>query len=137
MKRGKTKRQAATLAEVMIGLTVFSLFALAILGTLIQAARLEQNEAEHTRITLLAQALLERNIDRSRGYQGFHSLANIALTASDQIGYLYARRVSDLSAGLKKITVSVYRADPADPSQLASAQPKALTLSVTVGEPHP
>ena len=133
-------KQGATLAEVMIGLLVFAIFTLAITATLIQAARLEQKEEENTHVTFVAQRLIEQRVDEARTPTGYANLANVPVSPAPEAGFLYQQEVVELTPGLKKITVSLFYVDRENPAVVDAGRPRggeALTLGVTVGEPHP
>lgn len=133
-------KNGATLAEVLIGLALFIVFSLAILAVLIQSAKLDRREEENTAISALGQMLLEERINQARTMQGYQSLANAGLSPSGDPGFLYDAEVVDVSDGLKKVTVTVYFADPDSPGVRDARRPRngqALTLSVILGEPHP
>jgi hypothetical protein len=60
------------------------------------------------------------------------------MTPTSDPGYLYEQLVSDMPMRMKKITVTVFYADPSNPSVPDSSRVhggRALTLSVVVVEP--
>lgn len=133
-------KNGATLAEVLIGLALFIVFSLAILAVLIQSAKLDRREAENTAISALGQMLLEERINRARTMEGYQALAGVGLSPTGDPDFLYDAEVVDVSDGLKKVTVTVYFADPDSPGVRDATRPRsgqALTLSVILGEPHP
>ena len=138
MARFLRKNEASTLAEVLIGMVVLTLVVLAVLGILIQSSYLEQNDTEQTEVLALAQGLLETQVDEARVLESFRSLESVSMTPTSDPGYLYEQRISDMPMRMKKITVTVFYADPNNPSVPDSSRVhggRALTLSVAVVEP--
>lgn len=130
--------QASTLAEVLIGMVVLTLVILAVLGILIQSSYLEQTDSEQTEVLALAQGLLEARVDEARVLENFHSLSSVSITPCEDPNYLYEQSVRDLPMGVKKITVSIFYANPNDPSVPDPNREhggRALTLSVSLAEP--
>jgi Tfp pilus assembly protein PilV len=114
--------RGSTLAEVIVGLLVFSLFALAILGMLARAAELSQRDAEINQVNQLCTGLLEQTLIVAREAQGYQDLASSPLRAAPDPRYLYAVDVREWTQGhealnLKKVQVLLYYADPGDPDQ--------------------
>lgn len=117
-----------------------TLVVVGVLGLLVQSAYLEQTDQEQTTVLALTQGLLEERVDEARVLEGYANLNSIPLSPTSEPGYLFEQTVRELGLGVKKITVSVYHADPADPATADESRPhggKALTLSVSVGEPTP
>lgn len=115
-------RRGATLAEIMMGLLVFSLFSMAVLGMLARAAELSQRDAELNQVNQLCTGLLEQALIAARSPQGYQDLASTGLVTAPDPHFLYALDVhaetrghEDL--GMKKIQVMLYYADPGDPDQ--------------------
>ena len=122
----------------MVGLALFAVASLAILGLVIQSAKLDVKEEENTQITALAQQLLEREVDRARTFEGFDELDNVTLSPTDDPAYLYEETVTEVSRGLKKVTITLYFADPANPTSPDPSRPRGgecFTLSTILGEP--
>lgn len=135
-----SERRGAALSEVMIGLALFAMFSLAVMGVLIQSARLDAQEQENTQLTALAQRLVEERIDTAREYQGYHSLSGVSVSPTSDPHFLYTADIIDVSEGLKKLTVTIYHADPDNPTVVDSSRARggeSITLSVVVGEPNP
>lgn len=123
----------------MIGLALFAMFALAITGLLIQAARLDAQEEVNTQVTAVAQQLLEEQIDKAREYDGYDNLQNVVLGPTSDSQFLYSQKTTELAPGLKKVQVSLFFADPEDPTSVDTSRPRhgeSLTLSVVLGEPN-
>ncbi|MFA7482239.1 MAG: hypothetical protein WC314_17160 [Vulcanimicrobiota bacterium] len=130
--------RASTLAEVLIGMVVLSIAVLALLGILIQSSYLDRADATSTEVLAIAEGLLEVSLAQVQDRDGFQGIAAISLTPADNPDYLYERRVSELTSGLKKLSISLYYADPGDPTlpdPQRGQDGHALTLSVTVTEP--
>lgn len=124
----------------MIGLALFAMFSLAILGLIIQSAKLDAQEEENTQLSAVAQQVLESEVDRGRTIKGYSELTDVALKPTTDSRFLYRETVREVTPGLKKITVTLYHANPTDPDAIDATRPRqgeALTLSVIVGEPHP
>lgn len=122
----------------MVGLALFAVASLAILGLIIQSAKLDVKEEENTQISAVAQQLMELEVDKARDHEGYDSLANVLLTPTSDPDYLYEETVTDVSDGLKKVTVTLYYADPNNPNTADITRPKAgecFTLSTIIGEP--
>lgn len=131
-------RKASTLAEVLIGMVVITLVVVAVMGILIQSSYLEQNDTEQTEVLALAEGLLEARVDEARVLENFQELSSISLTPCGDPDYLYDQTVTDMALGMKKITISVYYADPKDPTQPDPTRVhggRAITLSVALAEP--
>ena len=130
----------ATLSEVMIGMALFAVFSLAVLGLVVQTAKLDAQEEENTQLTAVAQQVVELEVDKARLYDGYQALKDVALTPTTDPHFLYQETVSEVTPGLKKITVTLYHAKESDPTKVDTKRARkgeALTLSVVVGEPHP
>ena len=129
---------ASTLAEVLISMVVLTLVVLAVLGILVQSSYLEQNDAEQTEVLALAQGLMEARVDDARVLEGFQDLESISLTPCANPDYLYEQVVADMPLSMKRITISIFFADPDDPSLPDASKSRggqALTLSVVLAEP--
>ncbi|MCA9777519.1 MAG: hypothetical protein KC800_12405 [Candidatus Eremiobacteraeota bacterium] len=138
MVRSSRKIGASTLAEVLISMVVLTLVVLAVLGILIQSSYLEQNDAEQTEVLALAQGLLEAQLDEARVLEQFNALESVSMTPTVDPNYLYEQRVTDMPLRMKKISISVFYADPNNPSVPDASRERggrALTLSVAVVEP--
>jgi type II secretory pathway pseudopilin PulG len=134
----RTNTIASTLAEVLVAMVVLTIVVLAVLGILIQSSYLEQNDVKQTEILALAQGLLESRVDDARVLEGFQDLESIALTPCINPDYLYEQLVSDMPLGMKRISVTIFFADPNNPTQpdpSLSRGGHALTLSVAIAEP--
>lgn len=132
--------RGATLSEVMIGMALFAMFSLAILGLIIQSAKLDAQEEENTQLAAVAQQLLELEVDKARTFEGYAQLTEVTLAPTSDPQFLYRETVREVTPGLKKITVTLFHARQSDPETVDTARPRqgeALTLSVIVGEPHP
>lgn len=124
----------------MIGLALFAMFSLAILGLIIQSAKLDAQEEENTQLSAVAQQVLEREVDRARTYKGYLDLEDITLQPTSDPQFLYSETVREVTPGLKKISVTLYHTRKNDPHTVDNTRPRggeALTLSVIVGEPNP
>ena len=137
---GRRNRFGATLSEVMIGLALFAMFSLAMLGLLIQSARLDSQEEINTQLTALAQRIVEEQIDKARHYEGYQSLADVALTPTSDPKFLYTQTVTDVAGGLKKVSVSLFYSKRDKPTVVDISRPRkgeAVSMAVIVGEPNP
>ena len=143
----KSRTLAATLGEVMVGLGVFALLSLAVVGTLLQTANLDKRDTALTESTFLLDSLMEAQVSRAREFEGFESLEStptgtfVALEANRADGlqkrYLYRVDVEEPVPALKKVVVSVYyRQDNTtnvDPHQ--GQDGRAVSAGTMVSEP--
>lgn len=121
-------------------MVVLALLLTALLGTVIQVAYLERTDEEQTEVLAVVQGLIELRIDEARTPNGFDNLTSHSLAPTPDPGYLWEEEVSDLDLGLKKLTVSLYHADPNNPNIVDASRIRgghAITLSVTLVEPTP
>ena len=136
---GRERRErGSTLAEVMIGMVVLAFVVLAVMGILIQSSYLEQSDTPQTEILALAQGLLEVQLDQARVLEGFRTLESISTTPTSDSSYLYQQQITQMPLHMKKISVSIFYADPTNPNvpNLDRVRGgRALTLSVAVVEP--
>ncbi len=132
--------RSLTIAEALIGMVVLGLLLTAVLGTVIQASYLERTDEEQTEVLAVAQGRIEARIDEARTATGFANLQSQPLTPTPDPGYLWEEELTELDLGLKKLTVSLYHADPNDPTKVDASRIRsghAITLSVTLVEPTP
>lgn len=117
----KTRPQGATLAEAMIGLAIFAMLTLAVVGTLIQTARLDTRDTGLTETTFLADSLLETRLADAREYESYRDLL---ATPSGQYWtldsgradglearYIYRVEINEPMPAMKRVIVSVYHRD--------------------------
>ena len=141
--RAGIHNQAATLAEVIIGLALFAMLSLAVTGTLIQTARLDTKDTTLTESTILADALMESRVSDARNYELYSDLLS---TPEDeywalepdrpdnlQTRYIYRVEVSELNSALKRVIVSVYYSDPAFPTPTPDLDQGQQGVAITVG----
>jgi len=139
MIRGMS-RSGATLAEVIVGLLVFSLFALAVLGMLGMAANLNRRGAEVNQLNQLSQGLMEEAVLAARSQAGYQELKSLSLRPCVDPRYLYALEVEEQTQagealGLKKISVLLYYSDPENPAIVDKRRPQATCLGTQVEAP--
>ena len=137
-KHFNTNLKASTLAEVLIGMAVLTLVVIAVLGILIQSSYLEQTDTEQTRVLAMAEGLVEARVDDARVLENFQNLQSISLTPCVDPDFLYKQVVTEMPLGLKKVSISVFYADPNNPTQPDTSRNRggeALTLSVAIAEP--
>lgn len=103
--------RGSTLAEVIVGILVFSLFALALLGVMGQSVQLNRRGKELQQVHSLTEGYLEELIMLGRTPVGYAALASQALRPCPDADYVYATEVSELNPGLKKVCVMVYHHD--------------------------
>ena len=139
----------ATLAEAIVGLSIFAFLALAVVGVLIQTANLDKKDTQLTQASVLADGLLERQVSRSRVYQNYDQLSStppgvyweFESGRSDQLEtlYIYRLEVTEPIPALKKCVVSLYHRDSDFPSPTVNLQKgrdgHALTLGTIIREP--
>lgn len=124
-RSGPPHRRAATLAEVLVALAVFSLFALAIMSAITQAYRLNAKDAEVSQVTQLANRVVEQSRLVAMSSAGYEALESIQDAPIAETSYLYDVDVVELNPELKKVTVLLRRSD-SDP---------LMTLSTVVSRP--
>lgn len=112
-------RGGATLAEVIVGLLVFSLFAIAVLGMLARAAELSRRDSEINQVNQLCTGIMEQALVAARDAQGYQDLASTGLIVASDPHFLYALDVREWTQGhenmgLKKLQVMLYYVDPDD-----------------------
>ena len=105
----------------MVGILVFSMFSLAVLGMLARAADLSRRDAEINQVNQLCQGYLEETLMVARDPQGYQQLVSLSLRPARDPHFLYALDVEELhqgheTLGLKNLTVLLYHADPGNPS---------------------
>lgn len=141
--------QGSTLAEVIVGLGVFGLLTLAVVGTVIQTSRLDTKDTGMTETTFLADSLLEQRVSDARGYEGFRDLAptpsgqywSLEDERADnlQSHYIYRVDVDLPSPALKRVVVSVFHRDPdfpvPTPDTHKGQSGKAISVGTLVVEP--
>lgn len=139
--------RGATLGEVMVGLGVFAVLSLAVVGTLLQTANLDKRDTVLTESTFLLDSLLESQVSRAREFEGFDDLEStppgsyweLEPSRADglQNRYLYRVDVEEPIPALKKVVVSVYhRRDNTtniDPTKGQSG--RAVSAGTMIGEP--
>jgi hypothetical protein len=139
----------ASLGEVIVGLGVFALLSLAVVGTLARTADLEKRDTGLTETTFLLDSLLEAQVSKSREFEGFSGLASTPdgeyWTLEDdrpdglQQSYLYRVEVEETVPALKKVVVSVYHRKQGiasaeiDPKKGQSG--RAVSAGTRIGEP--
>ena len=126
--------RGASLAEAVIGIAIFAIFALAIVGLLGGSASISQRDGEVNQVTALAQGYLEEAIGRGRQLAGYKDLKDLPDAPTSDPAYRWGRAVQpfygsdtpaeDDLAAMKKITVTIYKNDKAE-----------LTLSTIVNAP--
>ena len=131
--------RGSTLAEVAVGMLVFSLFALALLGVMAQSAQLNRRGRELQQVHSLTEGYLEEAIMVARTPAGYLGLAAQALRPCQDSNYVYSMDVTEPNPGLKKICIMVYHHDPHGTSTaIDPARPNsglALCLSSLVEQP--
>lgn len=141
--------RGATLGEVIVGLGLFSLLTLAVVGVLVQTAYLDTRDTEITETTSLADSLMERRVSAARVYESYDALQSTpagdywTLDAGRADGldgrYIYRVEVTETVPAMKKISVSVYHRDPqATPPAPDTRKPRdgrAVTVGTVVVEP--
>jgi hypothetical protein len=141
--------QGSTLAEVIVGLAVFGLLTLAVVGTIIQTARLDTKDTGLTETTFLADSLLEQRVSDAREYEKFRDLTATpsgqfwALEPERADGlqerYIYRVEVESPSPALKKVVVAVYHRDKdfpvPTPDTHKGQNGMAITVGTLIGEP--
>src|SRR5688572_3496722 len=113
--------KGATLAEIVVGLLVFSLFALAVLAMLGSSAHLNQRGTELNQIHQLSQGIMEEAVMAARSQDGYQQLQSLGLRPCADARFLYALEVEEQTQGtevlgLKKLSVLLYFADPENPA---------------------
>lgn len=137
-RANRLQARASTLAEVLIGMVVLALVVVSVLGILVQSSYLEQTDADQTEVLAIAQGLMETQVDTARTLEGYESLQTVALTPAFNPDFLYSQTITEMPLDMKRISVSVFYADPQNPSIADSSRAReghALTLSVAVAEP--
>ncbi len=132
--------KGATLAEVIVGMLVFSLFALAVLGMLAMAADLNQRDTEINQVNQLSQGLMEEAVMAARSQEGYQQLRPLGLRPCADPRFLYALEVEEQTdgpevLGLKKVSVLLYYTDPANPTVPDPRRPLATCLGTQVEAP--
>ena len=145
----KTRPQGATLAEAMIGLAIFAMLTLAVVGTLIQTARLDTRDTGLTETTFLADSLLETRLADAREYESYRDLL---ATPSGQYWtldpgradglearYIYRVEINEPMPAMKRVIVSVYHRDASasvpTPDIRQGQAGMALSLGTLIAEP--
>lgn len=133
-------RKGATLAEVIVGLLVFTLFALAVLAMLGTSANLNQRGTEMNQINHLSQGLMEEAVMAARSQTGYQKLQSLGLRPCADARFLYALEVEEQTQGpevlgLKKVSVLIYFADPENPAIPDKRRPLATCLGTQVEAP--
>lgn len=141
--------KGTTLAEVIVGLGLFSLLTLAVVGMLVQTAYLESRDTQLTETTMLADSLMERRLSAAREYQNYDALASTPANSfwlldagrSDglEARYIYRVDVVEPIPAMKKLSVSVYHRNGAVPGAAADLNKgrngHALTVGTLIAEP--
>lgn len=131
-------RRGSTLAEVIVGMLVLTVVILAVLGILIQSGKLDQVDTLQTEVLSITQGLIEERVDAGRSLKGFNGLSTTPLSTTSDPALLYKQEVSELSLGLKKVSITTYYADPAKPTKIDPSRPnggQALALSIVLVKP--
>lgn len=105
-------RRASTLAEVALGVAIFSLFVLGLIGVLGRSVHLSRRGREIEQAHQLTQSYLERLISQAREPEGYLRLASIGLSQSYNPDYLYSVDISEVQPGLRRLCVRLYHHDP-------------------------
>ncbi len=143
--------RAATLGEVVIGLAIFAMLTLAVVGTLIQTAQLETKDTSMTEVAMLADALLEQRVSEARDYRAFMELEatpsgeywNLEEDRTDglQHRYLYRVEVEEPTRGLKRVNLSIFYRDSDFPGNVVDSSQgqagQAIALGTILAEPPP
>lgn len=139
----------ATLAEAIVGLAVFAMLTLAVVGTLIQTARLDTKDTGLTETTFLADTLMEKRVADARQYEAYRDL--LATPSGEywalepdradnlQTRYIYRVEINEPMPAMKRVIVAVYHRDPDFPTptpDLDKGQDgMALSLGTLIAEP--
>jgi hypothetical protein len=109
------------LGEAIIGLALFAMLSLAVVGILIQTARLDTKDTGLMETTFLADTLMEKRVSEARQYEAFRDL--LATPAGEywtlepdradelQKRYLYRVEINEPMPAMKRVVVSVYHRD--------------------------
>ena len=139
MDRRNPLHRGATLAEVIFGILIFSIFVFGVLGTLGQSAHLNLRDKEVNQVSTLTQGYLEQTIMLAHSKSGYYALTHQGYTAANDSDFIYALDVSQPMPGSKKVAVLLYYHDPSDgPLVVDPRRPNsglALCLSTLVIEP--
>lgn len=141
--------QGTTLAEVIVGLGLFSLLTLAVVGMLVQTAYLDTRDTQLTETTLLADSLMEQRVSAAREFEHYQGLLSTPagefwlLDSGRADGldarYIYRVDVVEPIPAMKKITVSIYHRDPDFPAPTANTSKgrrgHAMTVGTALAEP--
>lgn len=138
-----SRNSGATLAEAIIGLSVFAMLSLAVVGTLIQVAHLDTRDTGLTETTFLADGLMEKRVSDARRYESYRDLLTTpsgnywALDSERPDGlhkrYIYRVEVNEAMPALKRIVVSVYHRDGDFPVPTPDTGKGNQGLAVSVG----
>lgn len=129
------------MAEIVVGLLVFSVFALAVLAMLGSSANLNQRGTELNQINQLSQGLMEQAVMAARSQAGYQQLQSLGLRPCPaDPRFLYALEVDEQTQGtevlgLKKVSVLLYFADPENPAIPDQRRPLATCLGTQVEAP--
>jgi hypothetical protein len=138
-----SRRQGTTLAEAIIGLGVFAMLTLAVVGTLIQTARLDSKDTGLTETTFLVDSLMERRVADARKYEAYRDL--MATPSGEywalepdrpdglQTRYIYRVEVEEPITAMKRVVVSIYHRDPVFPVPTPDTNKGRQGLAVSVG----
>ena len=137
------------MGEAIVGLAVIAMLSLAVVGTLIQTARLDTRDSGLTETTFLADALMEARVSDAREYERYRDLLATPSgqywllddNRPDQLQkrYIYRVEVSEPMPALKKVVVSVFHRDAdfpvATPDTRKGQSGLAVSLGTLVAEP--
>lgn len=139
----KSRPRGTTLAEVIVGLGLFSLLTLAVVGMLVQTAYLDTRDTQLTETTLLADSLMEHRVSAARQFENYEALLSTPpgefwlLDSGRADGldarYIYRVDVVEPIPAMKKITVSIYHRDPAFPAPTTDANKGRHGHTMSVG----
>lgn len=133
----------ATLGEAIVGLAVFAMLSLAVVGTIIQTAHLDTKDTGLTESTFLVDSLLEKRVSDARDYDAYRDL--LATPSGEfwtleenrpdhlQSRYIYRVEVDEPMTALKRVVVSVYHRDGDFPVPTANVHKGQQGLAVSVG----
>jgi hypothetical protein len=127
----------------MIGLALFAMVALAVVGTLIQTARLDTKDTGLTETTILADTLLEKRVADGRDYDSYRDLLatppdqywELEAGRADQLEtrYIYRVDIDQAVPAMKRVIVSVYHRDSDFPVPTVDVGKGQAGLAISVG----
>jgi len=139
----------ASLGEVIVGLGIFALLSLAVVGTLARTANLEKRDTGLTETTFLLNSLLEAQVSKGRDFEGFEGLVSTPdgeywtlendRTDGMQKLYLYRIDVTESVPSLKKVVVSIYHrkqnSSSIEVDTTKGQSGRAVSAGTVIGEP--